>query len=501
MQIIHQTLGILILHAGILLTTNLTAQNPDPLPPQIDSRTHFVVWSDVNRVSFDEILQWAGQTELGPLLQGVQEPEMVAPAKSLLEKLKAAGAQRVYFVGESMALLVDPSAMGLIIRCDQPERCAGALAANPVLPEQFLKTTEGAVLLGMSAEGLEALAEVEGAPSANLAAALESRRDALGIAVAIPATTMDIFVRSVPDKGDSEYAALRCLTDLKWARASGSPPDSKLKLEALFDQTETAAEFAKQVNSMPESIFGGGEKMEYLAAAQERVMLSSQSARTIAELNKAARASAQRAENLNRLRQLVLAMHVFHDATGALPPAALTDQTGKRLLSWRVLILPYLGWERLYKQFHLDEAWDSPHNLALLEQMPDFYRSAGETRESGVRPGYTRFVAPLTAASIMGKAGRPVRLQDIPDGTSNTILLVQAAASAAVPWTKPEDLVIDLSNPSAGLVTEGQPTLLTAFADASVRAIASNVDPQTLKVYLSQADGAGEESQKSEGKR
>ena len=43
------------------------------------------------------------------------------------------------------------------------------------------------------------------------------------------------------------------------------------------------------------------------------------------------------------------------------------------LLSWRVAILPDLGERELYEQFHLDEPWNSPHNLVLVGRMPKVY--------------------------------------------------------------------------------------------------------------------------------
>jgi len=46
-------------------------------------------------------------------------------------------------------------------------------------------------------------------------------------------------------------------------------------------------------------------------------------------------------------------------------------------LSWRVHLLPYIGEAALYHQFHLDEAWNSPHHLPLLDQMPEIFRSRG----------------------------------------------------------------------------------------------------------------------------
>jgi hypothetical protein len=341
----------------------------------------------------------------------------------------------------------------------------------------------------MSEAGLTDLAEVEGTPSAQLSAALEPNEDAVGIAAAFPATVISLFLQSAPKDNSPASAAIRCLTELEWARASGSPPDSRLKLEAKFDDPETATEFAAQANSSSVSMFGDGEKTELVVADREYVTLSKLSGKPIAEIGKASRDAAIKAENSNKLRQLGLAFFTFESAYNALPPQSLTDPAGKRLLSWRVLLLPYLGEEELYKQFHLDEAWDSPHNLALLEQMPDVYRSKTSNKEQELKPGQTRIVAPLTANSIMGKVGGPTRLRDITDGTSNTILLVEAAPSAAVPWTKPADLVVDLANPGVGLVTPGQSSLLAAFADGSIRTLPSSIDPNTLKAYLSQDDG------------
>ena len=61
-------------------------------------------------------------------------------------------------------------------------------------------------------------------------------------------------------------------------------------------------------------------------------------------------------------------MHVHHDAKQSFPPAYTADKDGKPLLSWRVLILPYVEQNELYKQFHLDEPWDSEHNKPLIAQ-------------------------------------------------------------------------------------------------------------------------------------
>ena len=54
-------------------------------------------------------------------------------------------------------------------------------------------------------------------------------------------------------------------------------------------------------------------------------------------------------------------------------PSNIRDKDGRPLLSWRVAILPYLEESKLYDEFHLDEAWDSDHNIQLLSKMPPIY--------------------------------------------------------------------------------------------------------------------------------
>jgi hypothetical protein len=100
-----------------------------------------------------------------------------------------------------------------------------------------------------------------------------------------------------------------------------------------------------------------------------------------------------------------------------------------------VLILPQLGEADLYQQFHLDEPWDSPHNLALLPRIPKVYRPSAPNR---LPPGHTHyqvFVGPGTPFAV---AEGPHRKREFPNGLSAALLVTEGAES--VPWTKPEDL-------------------------------------------------------------
>ncbi len=135
----------------------------------------------------------------------------------------------------------------------------------------------------------------------------------------------------------------------------------------------------------------------------------------------------------DRLAKLGLAMLEHHRKTGRLPARAITGPDGKPLLSWRVALLPYLGEKELYKQFHLDEPWDSDHNRPLIARMPAVFRTL-DGDESTPTTAYQVFWGKDTV--FYGKLGK--RLRDLKDGPEQTILVVDAGRR--VPWTKPEDV-------------------------------------------------------------
>src|SRR5437764_11415290 len=114
-------------------------------------------------------------------------------------------------------------------------------------------------------------------------------------------------------------------------------------------------------------------------------------------------------------------MHSYHDAQGRFPAAAGRGKGGKPLLSWRVHLLPYLEQDALYKEFHLDEPWDSEHNKKLIPRMPDIYLS----RLSALKraDGKTTIVVPA-GPKLVFNGTQKMTLRDITDGTTNTILIM-----------------------------------------------------------------------------
>ena len=141
--------------------------------------------------------------------------------------------------------------------------------------------------------------------------------------------------------------------------------------------------------------------------------------------------------------------------------------------------MPFLEQNFLFRQFKLDEPWDSPHNIKLLDYMPDLYESLDY---SGL--GNKTVVLGLGGPDAIfdpgesGDAPRAVRLRDIPHASA-VVLVVLAQPERAVPWTRPDDFVFDPKNPRQGLTTGSDP-ILALFTDGSAQSIGPQVSSETL---------------------
>src|SRR5262245_43849176 len=146
-------------------------------------------------------------------------------------------------------------------------------------------------------------------------------------------------------------------------------------------------------------------------------------------------------DNADNLKRIGKAMQDYHDTMGTYPPQTHTDKpaplAGRPCLSWRVLLLPYLEEEKLFKQFKLDEPWDGPTNKPLLGRMPKVYSHPGMSAGDPTLTYYQVFVSEGRQMGLPPRGRWPLpalfertnatRISMMPDGAANTILVAEAA--------------------------------------------------------------------------
>ncbi len=189
----------------------------------------------------------------------------------------------------------------------------------------------------------------------------------------------------------------------------------------------------------------------------------------------------EEAQATNNLKQLVTAMHNYHDTNNGLPPVAICDKKGRPLLSWRVAILPFIEQNNLYNQFKLDEPWDSENNKLLIDKMPKAYLVPGAKSE-----GKTHYRVFHSNGAVFDMIQQRT-LQSIPDGTSNTLMIVESAD--AVPWTKPDDIEFDPKASFEKLLRFTNDKTAVAFCDGYVRLLKRGLGDKTWRLLIQSDDG------------
>lgn len=190
------------------------------------------------------------------------------------------------------------------------------------------------------------------------------------------------------------------------------------------------------------------------------------------------RSAAARSHSTNNFKKVGLGLHEYHDNEFAFPRVNHQAKGEKEVpllerqnrLSWRFSILPYIGENALFSQYagSQKERWDSPANRPLAMTAVRTYMDPLEPQSMDTRirvlegPG-TMFDPTLD---------RPVSLVDVPDGTSNTILAIEAADK--VPWPQNKEIPFSPNAPFPQVGHPSRPAVLVLFADGSVRSVSKN---------------------------
>jgi prepilin-type processing-associated H-X9-DG protein len=165
---------------------------------------------------------------------------------------------------------------------------------------------------------------------------------------------------------------------------------------------------------------------------------------------------------------------------GTLPPAFVANKDGKRMHSWRVLILPYLEQQSLYDQYKMDEPWDGPNNSLLASQMPKIYACP-----SGEPSNETQY-AVMAGPGLVFDGANKTRIADIAtgDGTDKTLLVVECH-EALINWLEPRDLDAATTGP-----TSHHPKgVNVSFADGHVRFLKNDISPEVFGALITPRGG------------
>lgn len=211
------------------------------------------------------------------------------------------------------------------------------------------------------------------------------------------------------------------------------------------------------------------------------------------------RTAAKRMMCSNNVNKISLALYNYHDQYKQFPPAHIDDADGRPMHSWRVLLLPFLEQENLYKQYRFDEPWDGLNNRKLLASMPSIYSCPAQDDSP-----YTSYVAVIGPDTAWPDATSR-KLADIADPHDQTILFVESAEPRIL-WMEPRDLTYEdalayLSGTTeivrhdahwnSGYFDEQFMGRMIATADGSVQFVAGLLGPDHWARLISINDGGG----------
>jgi hypothetical protein len=210
----------------------------------------------------------------------------------------------------------------------------------------------------------------------------------------------------------------------------------------------------------------------------------------------------------NNLKQIGLALHNYYDQEGTFPDSQFVSD-GSPARSWRVEMLPFVDHKPLFDSYDQTQTWNSETNTPVATQNVSTYICpsvpAAYQRDTQGR-WYTAY-ATVNGPNTAFPNGKGLALKEIPDGSSNTVLIAEACGQQIV-WTEPQD--IQTTTTTAGINLPGSKPhqspgiwssyhtgvarkglAFTLFVDGSVRALSVDTDPQVLRA-ITTANG-GEE--------
>lgn len=194
----------------------------------------------------------------------------------------------------------------------------------------------------------------------------------------------------------------------------------------------------------------------------------------------------------NNLRRIYQAFAEYADANGTYPPAFTVDAEGRKLHSWRVLLLPYLDEEELFAQIRLDEPWDGDWNKQFHAQTPNVFKCASTPESLGDKTCRCAFSVVLSDGEEKGNKGKDGENKESREGGKGGDGGVETAFRADGTSVAPEDLrdgaansvlCVERKSPVCWMAPDAEPT--------ASRVLAENEKPVRERVDFGSWHGRG----------
>ena len=153
----------------------------------------------------------------------------------------------------------------------------------------------------------------------------------------------------------------------------------------------------------------------------------------------AGRQAALKSGSASHLKAIVTALQSYEADYGCLPPAFVADESGKPMHSWRVLLLPYLGYDHVYRRYDFTQPWDSANNMQVASMMPAEYASPADP---DAKPRFESSYVVIVGQGTPFPGRGTKQLADISDELSQTILVAETPTFGHC-WLEPVDLRAD----------------------------------------------------------
>jgi prepilin-type N-terminal cleavage/methylation domain-containing protein len=223
----------------------------------------------------------------------------------------------------------------------------------------------------------------------------------------------------------------------------------------------------------------------------------------------AAREAARRTTCGNNLKQIGLALRLYHDAHGTFPAGGVewrpSGNTTKRQLAWSVFVLPHLEQQNLYDKLDLTKAYDAPENAEPAKTLLSTYICPTSAR--GAKLVENR--GPCDYGGIYGERisspNNPpkgtmlydtwVRLAHIRDGASNTLLISEDTQWPDGQWINGRNIfdqafAINKAPAFENDIRSTHPGgAMGVLGDGSVRFLPEQMDLATLAAICTRAGG------------